>query len=378
MLLFLKNSLIKLKFLIHANKIDLNNFVLVSATDDAHFQYAENLVKNYKKFSHIFERLIIYDLGLCEKNKQALAKNGDLELRKFEFSNYPEFFSFRLDEHNNKIGGFAWKPAILNLIYMERTYKKVVWLDSACLFNKKIKYFKYFTVINGFASFFSSGTIKDWTYSSVLENNNLKEKNLVNSKNLMGGVLGFDFENHLAVSLLENWFKMCLKKPNIFPVGSSIKNHRHDQSILSICYWQLFKVNLLTGTKYFGIYIQNWPDKFLYFFDSKKKYENELNKKFLMRSTTTNSRAKIMILFNVKNLEFIPFYLLFRKKIIVFIEEENELMTFKKFRFRKYFVKVYVSNLINYKNSSQIEFNLRVINQVIEKEYQHVAKGKSN
>ena len=85
-----------------------------------------------------------------------------------------------------------------------------------------------------------------------------------------------------------------------------------------------------------------------------------------------------MILFNVKNLVFIPFYLLFRKKIIVFIEEENELMTFRKFRFKKYFVKVYVSNLINYKNSSQIEFNLRVIDQVIEKEYQHVAKGKSN
>ena len=63
---------------------------------------------------------------------------------------------------------------------------------------------------------------------------------------------------------------------NIFPDGSSIKNHRHDQSLLSICYWNQFTEALPTSTKLFGIKIQNWPNKILYFFDEKNNYRKML------------------------------------------------------------------------------------------------------
>ena len=66
-----------------------------------------------------------------------------VEFREFDFSNYPQHFNLRLKEHNNKIGGFAWKPAIILELYNEQKHCNVIWLDSACLFNLKIILFKF-------------------------------------------------------------------------------------------------------------------------------------------------------------------------------------------------------------------------------------------
>ena len=74
-----------------------------------------------------------------------------------------------IKNHNFKIGGFAWKPAILvDLIDESADY--LVWFDSANLFNKNLFLFKLFIETNGFISFYSSGNIKRWTHESVLKN----------------------------------------------------------------------------------------------------------------------------------------------------------------------------------------------------------------
>ena len=66
----------------------------------------------------------------------------------------------RLKNHNFKIGGFAWKPAILvDLIDESADY--LVWFDSANLFNKNLFLFKLFIETNGFISFYSSEILKD-------------------------------------------------------------------------------------------------------------------------------------------------------------------------------------------------------------------------
>ena len=230
--------------------------------------------------------------------------------------------------------------------------------------------FKLLIYLRGFASFHSTGNIKDWTYNSVLKRNNVEDNDeLLNARNLMGGVLGFNFTNAKAIKLLKSWYELCLDSRNIFPEGSNISNHRHDQSLLSICYWQNFKDTLPTNTKFFGIKIQHWPNKILYFFDENKNYREVLLEKYLFHSTTTNSRCKLIILFNPESLKYIPFMLLFTKKVLLFISPETDIEKFYQFKLKKYFILIYTANDINFSKSKKINFVLSEVDKIIYEEY---------
>ena len=63
--------------------------------------------------------MIVYDIGLSKHQLQEL-KSKLVEVRKFPFEDYPKFYGKRLSEHKNKIGGFAWKPAIIDLLKNEK------------------------------------------------------------------------------------------------------------------------------------------------------------------------------------------------------------------------------------------------------------------
>ena len=59
----------------------------------------------------------------------------------------------------------------------------------------------------------------------------------------MGGLIGFNAKNEQAIKIIDEWYELCLDESNIFPEGSSLKDHRHDQSILSLCYWKYSRKN---------------------------------------------------------------------------------------------------------------------------------------
>ena len=346
------------------------DFTLVTAVDDLHFEYLENLLENFKKVKGKFNHFIVYGLNLSDEFKFKIHSLEFVEFREFKFENYTPHFSMRLNEHNNKIGGFAWKPAIILELYNEQKNWNVIWLDSACLFDYRLTLFKLLIYLRGFASFHSTGNIKDWTYNSVLKRNNVEDNDeLLNARNLMGGVLGFNFTNAKAIKLLKSWYELCLDSRNIFPEGSNISNHRHDQSLLSICYWQNFKDSLPTNTKFFGIKIQHWPNKILYFFDENKNYREVLLEKYLFHSTTTNSRCKLIILFNPESLKYIPFRLLFTKKVLLFISPETDIEKFYQFKLKKYFILIYTANDINLNKSKKINFVLSEVDKIIYEEY---------
>ena len=254
------------------NKIKKLDFSLATASDEQHYLYLENLLIRYKKKNNKnkFTKLFIFDLGLTTEQIQKIVQYDFVELRKFPFDSFPSFYNKRLESHNYKLGGFAWKPAIIDILKKEEIMN-IIWLDSACTFNTKIFLFKLLIFNYGFASFESSGLIKDWTHVSVLEKLNiLDNEGLLNSSNLMAGVVGFSFRSKLANSLLEEWNKLANQEELIFPRKSTIYNHRHDQSLLSILYWSMTNNKLPSNISTFGIKIQNWPNKILFFYDEKK------------------------------------------------------------------------------------------------------------
>ena len=362
------------------NKIKKLDFSLVTASDEQHYLYLENLLIRYKKANNKnkFNKIFIFDLGLTTEQIQKILQYDFVELRKFPFDSFPPFYNKRLEDHNYKLGGFAWKPAIIDILKKEEIMN-IIWLDSACTFNKKIFLFKLLIFNYGFASFESSGQIKDWTHVSVLKKLNIVDKEaLLNSPNLMAGVVGFSFRSELADSLLKEWNKLASQEDLIFPKKSTIFNHRHDQSLLSIIYWSMTNNKLPSNVSTFGIKIQNWPNKILFFYDEKKDIRKKLLTKYLFNSTTTNKRAKVIVLLNAKSLKKIPLRLIFTKKVILFITESFELKTLKEFKIKKHFVKVYLDTNIDntYYQKEISNFDLDYIDEIIAEEYRIVLNEK--
>lgn len=349
-------------------------FVLVTASDEKHFIYLENLIRNhirhYKK--KYFEKLIIFDIGMNEKQIDKISNINSVELRKFSFEEYQDYYKLRLPEHGNKIGGFAWKPEMISLIRNEKK-DKIIWLDSACSFNWKIIFFLLLVLENGFASFNSSGVIKKWTHHNVIKDLSIKtEKNLLNSPNLLAGVVGFNFKKKEATDLLNSWNSLASQKELIFPLNSNSSNHRHDQSLLSICYWRTTNRKLPSNHELFGITIQNWPNKILFFFDGKGKIKEKLMEKYYFQSTTTNSRCRVIILFDSESIKKIPLRLILTKKVLVFISSSNQYKIYEKNLLKKQFIKVYIDKKCAETQNIHgelINYEYQEIDKIIQNEY---------
>lgn len=355
------------------NKTKNLEFSLVTASDERHYQYIENLLKNYKKKNtkKKFIKFFIFDLGLTNEQIKKIQQHNFVELRKFPFENFPSFFNQRLETHNYKLGGFAWKPAIIDILRKEEI-ENIIWLDSACTFNSNIFLFKLMIYRYGFASFYSSGLIKDWTHISVLQKLKiLDNKPLLNSSNLMAGAIGFSFKSEFGVALLEAWCKLANQEELIYPKTSTISNHRHDQSLLSISYWSMTKNKLPSNTSIFGIRIQNWPNKILFFYDEKKDIREKLLKKYFFNSTTTNKRSKVIVLLNAQSLKKIPLRLIITKTVTLFITDSSDLEILKRFKIKKQLIRVYLDkNIYNIHNQKNFfNFNLDSIDEIISKEY---------
>lgn len=368
------------KYLTSNKKLKNKKIIFATASDESHFKYLIKLVDRFSKFKkkNISDRLIIYDLGLSMEQKDILSNIELVELKVFNFEKYPDFYSWRLKEHNFKLGGFAWKPAIL-VELADESADYLIWFDSANLFYKNLFLFKLFIEINGFFSFYSSGNIKRWTHESVLKELDIQnnDKFLI-SKNLTGGIVGFNLRNKNSINFLYKWNELCSNVNYIFPEESNIDNHRHDQALLSILFYQTFNFKLIAHSKFLGISTQNWDNKIIYFYDLRmlknKKYLN-IYYHFLNRSTFGNSRSKLLILFNQDSLSKIPIRLFFSKKIVLFNMEEN--LNKKNFLKKALTHKIYMSKgfkkELNFKttNLNSIEFNEKEIIKNIESEYNY-------
>ena len=107
-----------------------------------------------------------------------------------------------MEEHKNKIGGFAWKPEIISILKNEGI-NYLIWLDSATVFYNNLLLFKIFIYEYGFASFNSTGNIA-MDSPSVLKDLNLNDSQFIlTSTNLMAGVVGFN----LIVSLQRTYIR---------------------------------------------------------------------------------------------------------------------------------------------------------------------------
>ncbi|XP_045174761.1 uncharacterized protein LOC123536043 isoform X2 [Mercenaria mercenaria] len=117
---------------IYLSKLGLQDFdrvssflgdpVVITATSSNHFSYAVDLVERLKSNMKPKLKIVVYDIGMAEYQKQKICKDGGCEVRKFPFAEFPTF----LEE---KMQIIAWKPVLIQLALQKFGF--VIWMDSA-------------------------------------------------------------------------------------------------------------------------------------------------------------------------------------------------------------------------------------------------------
>lgn len=91
---------------------------------------------------------------------------------------------------------------------------------------------------SGFYSPYSAGTIQQWTHADSLRALGAGH-DVLERRNLNGAIVGFSSRSDRAMQLLNDWAERALDVNCIAPTGSSCKNHRQDQAVLTVLAWQM-------------------------------------------------------------------------------------------------------------------------------------------
>jgi len=213
--------------LIHISPIPAKKFIIITGSNSLYFNNLKKLLKSIR-FNEKNTKIIVFDLGL-KKNEVKELKNKfkKIDLRKFNFSKYPKYFNININA-----GEYAWKPIIISNI-LEEFKCSVFWMDASNIVLKELNIIKKIMRLKGFYSPYSDGEIKKWTHHKTVKFLKASSK-ILKKKNLSGGSVAVNYEFNNIRSLMNKWKKCALKKNCIAPKGSSRKNHRQDQAVLSI------------------------------------------------------------------------------------------------------------------------------------------------
>jgi Protein of unknown function (DUF1647) len=175
-------------------------------------------------------QFIVYDLGIWPPDHATLQQDFPaITFRQFQFDNYPDYFDIRVEA-----GCYAWKPAIMSDLVREFGF--AVWLDSGCLFTRDAaKEFVERNARDGFASRSYAAQVHTWTHPGTLRYFHIPEKaEILGARTLSGGLHGSHLYSPALTSVAIPFWRCAMTKHCIAPEGSSRKNHRQDQSALTL------------------------------------------------------------------------------------------------------------------------------------------------
>jgi hypothetical protein len=216
----------------------LNKLVIVTGASSTHQRSLLQLIKSISTFESEVE-VHVFDLGM-ESNFLDLVENECREknyfLHKYDFSKKPGW----MDIKNPQKGEWAWKADCVKLVADDiasrnKNLKKVnlLWLDAGNKLIASINLICRYIQNYHFWSPASEGSIEKWTVPAQIEliigSNKFDKKT-----NLNGAMIGFNLASPVAVELLTTWKELSAEQKVIAPPGSSRKNHRQDQSLLTL------------------------------------------------------------------------------------------------------------------------------------------------
>ena len=246
-------ALLRIRYLF-SNKNSFHSFVLITAADSSHFTSLIQLLRSaHDKL--VNPDIVFYNLGLKNDELNQLDREfPNLKIKNFNYSKYPDYFNIKINA-----GEYAWKPVIIHK-EVTQNEKPILWMDAGNVITNKMKMFDIYIHYFGFYSPYSSDNIQKWTHPSTLNFYGFHKK-MQNKRNLNGAIIGINKNFSSVLSLSESLHDNALKKHVIAPEGSSRENHRQDQALLTLEFYQKlnFKFFLKTN-KIFGVKIHQDVD----------------------------------------------------------------------------------------------------------------------
>jgi hypothetical protein len=211
---------------------------IISGADSSHFRSLLQLINSIKIFEKGKIKVLVYDLGLTKDETAFLSLlHPDIQLRRFEYEKYPSSYNININS-----GNYAWKPAIIYEEYFSMSKNNMLfWLDAGCFVKKPLSLVRASIHFTGFYSPFGGGTNKNWTHYKTIERLGLKGEE--DKKMLASGIVGLKTGFIRNDKLVKSWYQASQIEEIIAPAGSSKDNHRQDQSLLSLLYYNAYKLS---------------------------------------------------------------------------------------------------------------------------------------
>lgn len=206
--------------------------IVISGASNNHYFTFINFINSFID-NKVKAQLILYNLDIDEdkwinlKNKY---KKYNFIYKIFDYSLYPDWYNINIDR-----GQYAWKPAIIYEVFKMYQNDIIIWMDAGNLIFDNLEPLNKFLEDNGVHSGNVSADIQKWTHPNTIKI--LKCKN-IKKKNKNGACIGFNAKIDWAKNFIEEFYKYSKMKECIAPEGSSRKNHRQDQSVFSILFYQ--------------------------------------------------------------------------------------------------------------------------------------------
>ena len=222
-------------------------YTLITAASENHFKSLCQFLDSVQIHS-LFTEVYVYDLGLSEQSIFHLC-NYTIIYKKFNYSNYPSFFDIRIEN-----GQYAWKPVLLWEVAQEVKTGVLLWCDAGNILTHNSKEIYNIILMQGIFSPISSGDVRFWTHPGMQDYFCIENSPILDLPPRNGAILGFNLDHPDIMTFMKEYSILAHKKECIAPEGSSRENHRQDQSLFTILYYQYTNNNLLDRELYMSIH----------------------------------------------------------------------------------------------------------------------------
>jgi hypothetical protein len=145
---------------------------------------------------------------------------------------------------------YAFKIYSIEELY-KRGYTKILWLDASVWAVSHPQTIFDLIKQNGFFMEDSDHKVGQWSNTATLKYYGITRKEAMKMKMISSGFVGIDFDNETGRSIFEQW-KQAMKD-GMF--AGSWKDHRHDQTCLSIINYKMGIENLISTVGQFFAYL---------------------------------------------------------------------------------------------------------------------------
>jgi len=209
---------------------------IVTGASQNHVKSLNQFIESVYPYQEHIQNLIIYNLGINDSDWESIkimTKSKNIEntiFKAFDYNRYPKWYDI-----NVNAGEYAWKSAIIMEIYSLFPNTILFWMDAGNKITGDLVPLINDVKINGLYSGPTGGDIKKWTHANTLE---ILQPVNITLMNRNGACIGFDLSKSWVQNFITEFAEYCSNKDCIAPKGSSRKNHRQDQAILTILYYK--------------------------------------------------------------------------------------------------------------------------------------------